>query len=132
MSSTPSELLGQVDIFRTVDRRDLQKIARSMKQFTYPAGRSVVTEGDSAVGFFVIESGTATVTIHGQTRRTLSTGDYFGEIALLAETPRTATVTADSELTCWALTSWDFRPIVEANGQIAWQLLQALARRIGD
>jgi CRP/FNR family transcriptional regulator len=96
------------------------------------SGHPVVTEGDSAVGFFVIEAGTATVAIHDQTRRTLGPGDYFGEIALLAEMSRSATVTADTDLTCWALTSWDFRPIVEADGRIAWQLLRGLARRMSD
>jgi CRP-like cAMP-binding protein len=132
MGASPVDLLSHVEIFRDLRHRDLEKIARSMKQYTYPAGRAVVTEGDTAIGFFVIEAGSATVTIGGETRRSLKAGDYFGEIALLSASPRTATVKADEDLTCWALTSWDFRPIVEANGPIAWQLLQALARKLSE
>ena len=132
MGGKPSELLSQVDIFKTLGRRDLDKIAGSLKQHSYPAGHTVVSEGDSALGFFVIGSGTASVTVKGEPRRSLGPGDYFGEIALLSGAARTATVTCETDLDCWALTSWEFRPLVEANGAIAWQLLQALARRIHD
>ena len=132
MGTAPEDLLGKVDIFKDLDRRELQKVARSMKQYTYEPGRAVVTEGQTGIGFFVIESGKATVTIEGEERRSLGGGDYFGEIALLADSPRTATVTADTELNCWALASWEFRPIVESNGAIAWKLLQAMARRMGE
>ena len=78
----------------------------------------------------MIADGTAKVTIDGGEVRTLLPGDHFVEIALISQSARTATVTADSDLTCWGLVSWEFRPIVEANGSIAWKLLQALAQLV--
>ena len=62
--------------------------------------------------------------------RTLEPGDYFGEIALIDEGARTATITATSDLVCWGLTFWDFRPLVEANAAIGWKLLQSLAKKL--
>ena len=76
----------------------------------------------------MIESGEATVSIGGKQRATLKPGDYFGEIALIDEGPRMATITAATELVCYGLTFWEFRPLVEANGVIGWKLLQRMAK----
>jgi CRP-like cAMP-binding protein len=126
----PTELLADVDLFRDLDKRELREIANAMKEYTYQPGREIVTQGRDGVGFFVIADGTAKVMIDGSEVRTLGRGDHFGEIALITHTTRTATVTADSDVTCWGLVSWEFRPIVEANGSIAWKLLQAMARLV--
>jgi CRP-like cAMP-binding protein len=128
----PQELLANVDLFRDLDRRELREVADAMKEYRFPAGHEIVTQGKDGVGFFVIADGTASVTVDGSEVRTLHTGDYFGEIALLAESARTATVTAETDLICWGLVSWAFRPIVEANGSIAWKLLQAMARIVAE
>ena len=103
-----------------------------MKERTFSAGDTVTAEGSSGVGFFVIESGNAVVTIGGEERRRLGAGDYFGEVALLNESARTATITAESDLKCYGLTSWEFRPLVETHGSIAWKLLQAMAKTYAD
>ena len=60
----------------------------------------------------------------------LGPGDYFGEIALIDDGARSATITADSDLHCYGLTSWEFRPLVEANASIAWKLLETMAQRL--
>jgi CRP/FNR family transcriptional regulator, cyclic AMP receptor protein len=123
-----ANLLKRVPIFSDLDGKELDRIASSMKQRTFNAGDTVTSEGKTGVGFFVIEDGEATVTVGGDERRRLGPGDYFGEVALLNESARTATITADTELRCYGLTSWEFRPLVETHGSIAWKLLQAMSK----
>ena len=130
--SDRTDLLRRVPLFRDLERRELEDIANSMKERTFPAGRTVTDEGKGGVGFFVIEEGSATVSVQGEERGTLGPGDYFGEIALIAESPRTATIVADTDLRCHGMTFWDFRPLVEENGRIAWKLLQVLAKRLSE
>jgi CRP/FNR family cyclic AMP-dependent transcriptional regulator len=125
----PIDLLGRVPIFQGLDSRELERIASSMKQRTFRAGDTVTAEGTGGVGFFVIESGEARVTIGGKDRRTLGPGDYFGEVALLTDSPRTATIMAETDLRCYGLTSWDFKPLVESHSSIAWKLLQTMAKK---
>ena len=128
MAQGPVDLLQRVPIFQGLDRRELERIAASMKPRTFRAGDTVTSEGQGGVGFFVIEDGKAKVTVGGEDRRTLGAGDYFGEVALLTDRPRTATITAETELRCYGMTSWDFKPLVETHGSIAWKLLQAMAK----
>jgi CRP/FNR family cyclic AMP-dependent transcriptional regulator len=124
------DLLRRVPLFSGLEQRELEQIERSLKPRTFRAGESIATEGTGGVGFFIIEEGTAKVTVHGHERGRLGTGDYFGEIALIAGTDRTATVTAETELRCLGMTPWEFRPLVETNAEIAWKLLQALAEKL--
>jgi CRP/FNR family cyclic AMP-dependent transcriptional regulator len=130
--SDRTDLLRRVPLFSDLERRELEDIAKSMKERTFPAGETVTDEGTGGVGFFVIEDGTAKVSVHGEERAQLGPGDYFGEIALIAESPRTATIVAESDLRCLGMTFWDFRPLVEENGRIAWKLLQVLAKRLSE
>ena len=129
MADGAVELLQRVPIFSDLDRKELERIAASMKERTFSAGETVTAEGSSGVGFFVIESGNAKVTVGGEDRRRLGPGDYFGEVALLNESARTATITAESDLKCYGLTSWEFRPLVETHGSIAWKLLQTMSKQ---
>ena len=126
----PVDLLQRVPLFQNLERRDLERIARSLRERTFQAGQTVTTEGQGGVGFFVIESGEATVTQAGEERGKIRSGDHFGEIALIGETDRTATVTADTDLKCWGMTFWEFRPLVEENSTIAWNMLQGMAKML--
>jgi CRP-like cAMP-binding protein len=124
----PPELLDSVPIFDGLTEQERRAVLSSMKGRTLEPGETIAVEGESGVGFFVIESGTARVSVGGEERRTLGPGDYFGEIALISRSPRSATVTADSQVRCWGLTSWEFRPIVQDNAKVAWALLESLAK----
>ena len=124
------ELLQRVPLFETLDRRELRDVAQSLKERTFNPGNVIAAEGEGGVGFFLIQDGEASVTVGGEERGKLRAGDYFGEIALIAGSDRTATVKADTELRCLGMTFWDFRPLVESNPQIAWKLLQSLAKKL--
>ena len=125
--SAPIELLQHVRLFQNVEKKDLERIAQSFKERTFTAGDVIAEEGSSGIGFFVIESGTARAT-HGEiVVAELGPGSSFGEVALIDEGPRSATVTADSELKCWGLSAWEFRPLAETNATVAWNLARIVA-----
>jgi CRP/FNR family transcriptional regulator, cyclic AMP receptor protein len=130
MASETARLLKNVPLFSDLSDREAENVAKTMKQRTFQAGDTIAAEGSGGVGFFVIDEGEAVVTVGGDEVGRLGRGDYFGEIALIAETDRTATVKAQTELRCYGLTSWEFRPLVEGNATIAWKLLEAMAQKL--
>lgn len=132
MANAPVDLLASVPLFSGLSRRELERVANSMKERTFQKGDSLTTEGRGGVGFFVIEEGEADVTVHGEERAKLGPGDYFGEIALITESDRTATITADTDVRCYGMTMWDFRPLVESNASIAWNMLQSMAQKLRE
>ena len=126
----PVAALQRVGLFADMDRRQAEQIARLLKERHFSKGETVIMEGSGGAAFFFIDSGEASVSRKGVHLATLGPGDYFGEIALIDGGPRSATVTAATDLVCYGLTFWEFRPLVEGNGTIAWKLLQALAKRL--
>ena len=126
------EQLQRVPLFADLDQRELQSLASSFKERVFAAGSTVVGEGTGGVGFFIIDEGEASVSVHGEEVRTLKHGDYFGEVALIDDGARTATVTAKTPLKCYGITSWEFRPLVEDNAKLAWTMLQTIAKRLRD
>ena len=109
----PPDLLSKVELFESLSGRDLKRLADSFKESTFSAGDVIATEGQRGVGFFVIADGTVDYTIHDDKVGSGGPGDYFGEVALIDDGPRTATVKATSDVTAYGLTSWEFRPLVE-------------------
>jgi CRP/FNR family transcriptional regulator len=130
VAGASADTLKKVPLFAGLDNRELQQIADSMRERHFNAGDTVTQEGAGGVGFFVVESGEADVTVGGETRGSIGPGDYFGEIALINESPRTATITARTDMACYGMTPWDFRPLVETNSTIAWKLLTAMAEKL--
>jgi CRP/FNR family cyclic AMP-dependent transcriptional regulator len=124
------EMLKRVPLFAGLDDRELQEIAISMRERRFKAGDTVTQEGAGGVGFFVVQEGKADVKVGGETKGSVGPGDYFGEIALINESPRTATLTASTDMLCYGMTPWDFRPLVESNSTIAWKLLTAMAEKM--
>jgi pyruvate,water dikinase len=127
-----SDVVERISLFADLEPDELDEVARLFKLRRFAPGETVAKEGAGGATLFVIESGEAVVSIRGMERRVLGPGDYFGEIALIDEGARSATVTAATELVCSGITLWDFRPLVQHNGTIAWKLLQSLARRLRE
>ena len=128
----PVDVLRNVPLFTNFGERELERLAREFKERTFTEGSTVTREGTTGTGFFVIAEGNANVTVGGEPKGTLGAGDHFGEIALLDDLPRSATITAATDLRCYGLTPWEFRPFVEEHPQVAWPLLQTLARRLRE
>jgi CRP/FNR family cyclic AMP-dependent transcriptional regulator len=132
MRGAPIEVLKRVPLFADLSEREIHQVARLFKVRQFAGGETVIQEGSGGAAFYVIESGEAKVFIGGKERLTYAPGDFFGEIALIDEGSRMATITASSDLVCYGITYWDFRPLVEANGEIGWKLLQRMAKMLRD
>jgi CRP-like cAMP-binding protein len=117
--------LEEVPLFSGLSKRQLKRLSRLFKERHFAGGRPVVKQGEmSGVGFFVISEGEASVTVDGTFVRRLGPGDYFGELALISQQVRAATVTADGPLTCQVITFWDFRSFAKDNPEVGWKLLE--------
>jgi CRP-like cAMP-binding protein len=124
--------LRTVPLFSGLSDKDLKRLANSLSERTFPAGHKIAVEGKEGVGFFVIESGEVSVSRGGEHIRKLGPGDYFGEMAVIDQGPRSASVVAESEVRCRGMTAWSFRPFVESHGEVAWPLLEALVKRLRE
>ena len=128
--AAPPELLKSIPLFSDLQRKELETLASSFKERKFSAGDTIAVEGSTGIGFFVIGEGEVGVTVQGEERTTLGPGDYFGEVALIDEGGRSASIVANTPLTAYGLTAWEFRPFVESNGRVAWKLLQTFAKRL--
>ncbi|MCE3287173.1 MAG: cyclic nucleotide-binding protein [Gaiellaceae bacterium] len=130
MAKPSPALLRNVPLFSDLDERDLVSLAEEFNERRFSAGDTVALEGEGGLMFFVVESGELSVEVHGEAVSTIGPGAAFGEIALIDRRPRTATVTAASDVKAYGLPVFVFRPFVEARPQLAWKLLEAMADRL--
>jgi CRP-like cAMP-binding protein len=120
-----SDELAPVPLFAELGRRQLKKLAGLCKERRLSAGTSPVQEGKmSGIGFFVVAEGEAVVSVGGDAVATLKPGDHFGEIALISEAERTATITATTDLRLLEIAFYDFREFAHENPDVMWKLLQ--------
>ena len=130
MAGAPVAALQRVPLFTDLSADEVEQIALLFKERHFVAGETVVKEGADGAAFFLIESGDAAVSVAGKERANLGPGDHFGEIALIDEGVRSATITATSDLVCYGLTFWEFKPLVVENGELGWKLLHYLAQKL--
>jgi CRP-like cAMP-binding protein len=126
------ESLRRVALFAGLEARELGRLGNLMRESRFAEGDSITTEGESGVGFFIIEDGNATVSRGGEILRTLKPGDHFGEIALIDQGPRSATVVASTDLRCRAIAAWEFKTFVIEHPEVAWPLLETLVARLRE
>ena len=124
------DTLGRVPLFSGVKPKELKKLGKRMTERLFSEGDTITAEGESGLGFFVIEEGNATVSRNGRIVRNLGPGEFFGEIALIDEGPRSATVVASTDLRCRGMTAWEFKPFVEEHPEVAWALMETLVERL--
>jgi CRP-like cAMP-binding protein len=125
-------LIRGVPLFAETDEKFLDRLAEEFNERTYAAGDLMAEEEGRGLTFFVIESGEASVIVHGSEVRRLGPGDSFGEMALIDKSARSATIRAETEVRGYQMPVFSFRPIVESHPEIAWALLEAMAQRVRD
>jgi CRP-like cAMP-binding protein len=126
------QMLGSVGLFEGLSRKELTQISKSAREVEFEAGSAIVKEGEEGVGFHLILSGRAKVSVRGRARKTLGPGKFFGELSLIDRGPRTATVTAETNVRTLSLVSWEFLPLVEKMPGIARKLLVEMCRRLRE
>jgi CRP/FNR family cyclic AMP-dependent transcriptional regulator len=130
MAQPSAELIRGIPIFADIDEASVKQLASDFIEREFESGQPIATEGEGGLNFFVVESGTADVTVGGNTVASLGPGASFGEIALVDKSARSATVTATSQLRAYALPVWSFRSFAESRPTVTWRLLELLAERL--
>jgi CRP-like cAMP-binding protein len=125
-----TDLLKNVPLFAGCSKSELQRIASLADELDLGEGATLIREGERGREFIVIADGTVRVTKKGKTVRDLGAGDFIGEIALVADVPRTATVTATSPVRLLVVTDRAFRGLLEQMPSIAKKVLQSLGERL--
>jgi CRP/FNR family transcriptional regulator, cyclic AMP receptor protein len=129
---TPVQMLAGVGLFEGLSSKELAQISKTGRRVEFPSGSVIVKEGEEGVGFHLILTGRAKVVVKGRSRATLGPGKFFGELSLIDRGPRTATVTAETNVTTLSLVSWEFLPLVEKSPSIARKLLLEMCRRLRE
>jgi CRP/FNR family cyclic AMP-dependent transcriptional regulator len=129
---TKVDALRRAPLFEGLGKKELEQLARMTDDLEVPAGKALCREGETGSEFFVIVGGEVEVTHRAKTLARLGPGDFFGEIALIEQTKRTATVTAVTPLRFFVLTSQAFWGMVDASPGVERTILRALAKRVAN
>jgi CRP-like cAMP-binding protein len=124
------EHIRAVPLFARASKSELAEVAKLADEIDFGPGKELIREGETGREFFVLLDGTADVRRNGRKIRTLGPGDFFGEIALVANTPRTATVVTSSEVELLVITARSFKMLLDHQPQLANKVLTALAERL--
>jgi CRP-like cAMP-binding protein len=130
--ATPETVLAQVPLFATLSKKELAKLLHDAHDRTLSHGTVLTDEEELGATFGVIVEGQASVTVRGKPARTLGPGDYFGEMALIDKSFRSATITAETELRCLLFTAWVFRPFARNHPEATWAMLELMVQRVRD
>ncbi len=130
-------VLAKTELFNRLSNDDLGKFAAKVVGRSYNAGQVITKQGDLGTGLFVITSGSVDVIIDRDAPdekqvATLKEGESFGEMALLLEKPRSATVVATEPTECFTLVRWDFKELATKSPDILWNMLEMMAERLAD
>ena len=129
-SSDAVVLIGSVPFFGGLNDKQRKSIAAQGKELTYKPGDNIVNEGTTGVGFYLILEGKAEVRKGGKVLATLGKGQFFGEMSLIDELPRSADVVAVTPAKTWAITSWAFAGLMKTNPDIAILMLKEMVKRL--
>lgn len=124
------ERLASIPLLAVLDKRARKQVLRTARDAHYAPGETVVREGDPATWLYLIVSGHAAVEQGGRKVGSMGPGEFFGELALIEEHGRTATVVAEDELDCLLVSAWEFRASLEEHPQMAVPMLHALIARL--
>jgi CRP/FNR family cyclic AMP-dependent transcriptional regulator len=120
----------QAKLFDGLPVSEVRSIEKQMKTVRHPKGHEIVVRGENGVGFMVILDGTVSVsTVQGKTRK-LGPGDSFGEMALLDQEGRSATIKADTDVSLATIPEWNFKPFLKEHPEVTYRLLQLLSQRV--
>jgi CRP/FNR family transcriptional regulator, cyclic AMP receptor protein len=129
---TKVEALKRAPLFEGLSKKELTQLARVSEDMEIPEGTTLTKEGEIGHEFFVIVEGETQVKRKGRSLGARGAGDFIGEIALLEQVPRTATVTAKTDLRVFVLTSKDFHHLLEENRNVERKVLRTLAKRVAE
>jgi CRP/FNR family transcriptional regulator, cyclic AMP receptor protein len=129
-SKSKAELLGNVRLFSTCNKRELGRIAALVDEVDAPKGKVLVRQGDPGSECFVIAEGKAKASIRGRGSEMLGPGSFFGEMSLLDQGPRSATVTAETDMHLLVLGSREFSALVNEVPAVAVRMMRGLAERL--
>ena len=124
------ELIKRAPLFGNCSKQELADVATIADELDLPEGRALIRQGERGREFFVLLEGEAAVTRNGESMATMRAGDFFGEIALVSDAPRTATVTSTTPVRVLVVTDRAFRSLLERSPQIQLKVLRALAERL--
>ncbi len=124
------DLLHRIPLFSGFDNRRLERLGMLADEVDVPAGKILMRQGDTGTDMMVIVSGSVSVERDGNRLNTLGSGDFFGEIALIDNGPRTATVTTEEPTRLLVLAHRDFHSMMDEFPEVADQVMNALANRV--
>ena len=126
------ELIKKVPLFSKLSKKGLEEVANIADELDLRKGKMMAEEGDCGREFFVLLEGEADVTKGDKSINTMHEGDFFGEIALVTKMPRTASVTATTDVRVLVITDRDFRMLLDHSPQLQLKVLEALAERLAQ